>query len=74
MPWKLQENILAESSAMLPDTRQRLEEALKDLQTMVVSCLTLCLNRQFATLRSHAQHTDTVFALAGGAGRELGGQ
>lgn len=33
----LQENILAESTAMLPDTRQRLEEALQELQGLVVS-------------------------------------
>lgn len=33
----LQENILAESSAMLPDTRQRLEEAFRELQGLVVS-------------------------------------
>lgn len=32
---KYAENILAESSAMLPDTRQRLEEALTDLQGLV---------------------------------------
>ncbi len=32
----VQENILAESSAMLPDTRQRLEEALQELQGLVV--------------------------------------
>lgn len=33
----LQENILAESSAMLPDTRQRLEEAFRELQGTAVS-------------------------------------
>ncbi|KAL4854891.1 Tubulin-folding cofactor A [Chlorella vulgaris] len=32
---KYAENILAESSAMLPDTRQRLEEAFRDLQGLV---------------------------------------
>ncbi|KAL4422088.1 hypothetical protein ABPG77_001556 [Micractinium sp. CCAP 211/92] len=32
---KYAENILAESSAMLPDTRQRLEEALQELQGLV---------------------------------------
>ncbi|PRW60076.1 Tubulin-folding cofactor A [Chlorella sorokiniana] len=32
---KYQENILAESSAMLPDTRQRLEEAFRELQGLV---------------------------------------
>lgn len=32
----VQENILAESSAMLPDTRQRLEDALRELQGVVV--------------------------------------
>jgi hypothetical protein len=37
LPACLQENILAESSAMLPDTRQRLEEAFRDLQGLVVS-------------------------------------
>ena len=31
-----QENILAESAAMLPDTRQRLEEAYRELQGLVV--------------------------------------
>lgn len=31
-----QENILAESSAMLPDTRQRLEEAFRELRGLVV--------------------------------------
>ena len=37
-----QENILAESSAMLPDTRQRLEEAFTELQGLVVR-LCCCL-------------------------------
>ncbi|PSC69684.1 Tubulin-folding cofactor A [Micractinium conductrix] len=32
---KYAENILAESTAMLPDTRQRLEEALQELQGLV---------------------------------------
>ncbi len=36
-PPPAQENILAESSAMLPDTRQRLEEAFRELQGLVVS-------------------------------------
>ena len=35
MPW-LQENILAESSAMIPDTRQRLEQACEQLQAALV--------------------------------------
>jgi hypothetical protein len=34
---RLQENVLAESSMMVPETRQRLEAALTDLQTYVVS-------------------------------------
>ncbi|EFN54270.1 hypothetical protein CHLNCDRAFT_15558, partial [Chlorella variabilis] len=34
---KYAENILAESSAMLPDTRQRLEEAFRELQGTAVS-------------------------------------
>ncbi|KAL4458246.1 hypothetical protein ABPG75_013111 [Micractinium tetrahymenae] len=32
---KYAENILAESSAMLPDTRQRLEDALRELQGLL---------------------------------------
>ena len=32
----LQENILAESSAMIPDTRQRLEQACEQLQAALV--------------------------------------
>lgn len=32
----MQENILAESSAMVPDTRQRLEQAYDQLETFVV--------------------------------------
>lgn len=35
-PLFLQENVLAESSMMVPETRQRLEAALTDLQTYVV--------------------------------------
>jgi tubulin-specific chaperone A len=33
----MQENVLAESSMMVPETRQRLEAALSDLQSYVVS-------------------------------------
>lgn len=33
----VQENVLAESSMMVPETRQRLEAALADLQSYVVS-------------------------------------
>jgi hypothetical protein len=31
----MQENVLAEASMMIPDTRQRLETALKDLQNLL---------------------------------------
>lgn len=36
-PRPLQENILSESTAMIPDTRGRLETAVKELQALVVS-------------------------------------
>lgn len=36
LPICLQENILAESSAMIPDTRQRLEQACEQLQAALV--------------------------------------
>jgi tubulin-specific chaperone A len=40
-----QENILAESSAMIPNTRQRLEAALGDLQALIVGdALSLALH------------------------------
>lgn len=35
----MQENILAESAAMLPDTRHRLEEAFRELQGLAVSAV-----------------------------------
>jgi hypothetical protein len=38
--WCLQETVLAESAMMVPDTRQRLEAALSDLNAFVVSCMT----------------------------------
>lgn len=34
----MQETVLAESAMMVPETRQRLEAALSDLQSYVVSC------------------------------------
>jgi hypothetical protein len=38
--WCLQETVLSESAMMVPDTRQRLEAALSDLNAFVVSCMT----------------------------------
>jgi hypothetical protein len=38
--WCLQETVLAESAMMVPDTRQRLETALSDLNSFVVSYMT----------------------------------
>ena len=52
----MQENVLAESSMMVPETRQRLEAALADLQSYVVggeiSCgLSGCEAHQQVSLR-----------------------
>ena len=45
-----QENILAESAAMLPDTRQRLEEAYRELQGLAVRPSRWCPTLMFGLL------------------------
>lgn len=55
IPFDAQENVLEESKLMIPDTRQRLEGALQDLTSYVVSSDLLSYGHRFLCPACHLQ-------------------